>query len=915
MHQFRSGREVKDYYTAALQGGDYYTAEEQNGRWCGELGKRLGLDATVTRDEFAKLAENLHPRTGESLTPRTDDDRTVGYDINFHVPKGVSVLHLVSKDGRILDAIRDSANETMRELEAQTRTRVRTDGKQDERATGELVWGEFLHTTTRPIDGVPDPHLHVHCFAFNATYDQDEKRMKAAQFRDIKRDMPYHEAAFYSRLAWRLERLGYEVERKGKEWDVAGIPSSAKKKFSRRTEAIEDLAKKLGVTDPSRKAGLGARSRSRKQGKLTPEQLRSQWLKRMTPEELRAVEQVARGTGLNRPIPIDELSAARKGLDHAISDRFERESIIAEPRLLETALRVGLGKFRPETLRSLAQKDPELLRRQEGTLSIVTTREVLHEERSMLAFAREGRGTCQALEAKEPWTRGLTGLNRQQTRALEHLMTSKDRVMLLRGGAGTGKTTLLREAWREMKSRGHAITVLAPTAEASRGVLRKAGFAEADTVSKFLADPQLQKEARGRVWWIDEAGLIGTPTMAKVFSLAESLKARVILCGDSKQHAPIERGDALRLLETRVGLLPAELTEVVRQQGIYKEASEALSDGKFAKGIDALDRLKAIREVGNRDWVPMVEDYLDLTRRGRTPLVVAPTHAEGDDITSLIRAALRSDGRIGQEERSVPQLRDLGWTAAKRSDPADYEAGQVIQFQRAVGSGRNGFKPGDRLVVTGRDADGRIRVTDKAGKDRVLPLERAASFSVNEQRFIGISPGDAVRATSGGRTADGKHRVNNGSVYRVEGFTQDGNLRLDNGWEVSPDFGRFAHGYVSTSYAAQGRTVDWVLIAQGRSAGAAASAAQVYVSVTRGREGVRIYTDDRQAIVDALGKLNTRRSADELMSGTTASDRSRQHAATMVRLKWYENDRAQRAERTRSRTQSRARGRERGYER
>jgi conjugative relaxase-like TrwC/TraI family protein len=68
-----------------------------------------------------------------------------------------------------MDAFRESVRQTMNELEADVGTRVRKRGKDEDRTTGNMVWGEFIHTTARPVDGVPDPYLHAHCFVFNTT--------------------------------------------------------------------------------------------------------------------------------------------------------------------------------------------------------------------------------------------------------------------------------------------------------------------------------------------------------------------------------------------------------------------------------------------------------------------------------------------------------------------------------------------------------------------------------------------------------------------------------------------------------------------------------------------------------------------------------------------------------------------------
>ena len=94
-----------------------------------------------------------------------------------------------------------SVNQTMREIESEIKTRVRKNGADENRTTGNMVWAEFVHFTARPVNGVPDPHLHAHCYAFNTTWDDVEKKWKAGQFRDLKADAPYFEAAFHARFS------------------------------------------------------------------------------------------------------------------------------------------------------------------------------------------------------------------------------------------------------------------------------------------------------------------------------------------------------------------------------------------------------------------------------------------------------------------------------------------------------------------------------------------------------------------------------------------------------------------------------------------------------------------------------------------------------------------------------------------
>ena len=121
------------------------------------------------------------------------------------------MVYEFTQDERILNAFKLSVNQTMREIESEIKTRVRKEAANENRTTGNMIWAEYIHFTARPVNGVPDPHLHAHCYAFNTTWDDVEKKWKAGQFRDLKADAPYFEAAFHARFARQLNDLGYAV--------------------------------------------------------------------------------------------------------------------------------------------------------------------------------------------------------------------------------------------------------------------------------------------------------------------------------------------------------------------------------------------------------------------------------------------------------------------------------------------------------------------------------------------------------------------------------------------------------------------------------------------------------------------------------------------------------------------------------
>ena len=117
-----------------------------------------------------------------------------------------------------------------------------------------------------------------------------------------------------------------------------------------------------------------------------------------------------------------------------------------------------------------------------------------------------------------------------------------------------------REAVSAIESTGKKVFTFAPSAEASRGVLRSdAGFANAETVEALLQNEKLQAQVRGQVIWIDEAGLVERSHAGAGGRSGRKKNCRIILSGDTAQHRAVERGDALRLLEYHAALHAAEL--------------------------------------------------------------------------------------------------------------------------------------------------------------------------------------------------------------------------------------------------------------------------------------------------------------------------------------------------------------------
>lgn len=371
------------------------------------------------------------------------------------------------------------------------------------------------------------------------------------------------------------------------------------------------------------------------------------------------------------------------------------------------------------------------------------------------------------------------------------------------------------------------------------------------------------QEIRGQVIWIDEAGLLGARALARVVALAEKHNCRVVLSDDTAQHRAVERGDALRMLEKHAGLQAAELKEIWRQKADEHKAVVAdLRAGDLERAFNQLDKLGMLRELAPEDrHEALAVDYVAAVEKGQSALVISPTHIEGERVTTRIRERLKATGKLRGEEREFVQLKNLLWTEAQRSDGMNYHADMVVQFHQNV----PGFRRGERVKVMRRDARA-VEVELENGKTALLPLDKAARFQVYESRKIALAAGDKLRITQNGFTRD-KQRLNNGELREVKGFTPDGGIKLANGWVLSKDYGNLTHGYCVTSYTSQSKSVDCVFVAESSESFGAADRQQFYVSASRFKQALTIFTDDKFSLLEAVAKSSARPSATDLVKG------------------------------------------------
>jgi conjugative relaxase-like TrwC/TraI family protein len=858
---------AEGYFDEHLCHNDYYTQNEiEVGRWIGIGAERLGLKEgeAVKREVFMDLCDNVDPSTKTRLTQRrnADGNRRVFFDFVCSAPKSVSIMAVTMGDMRVVEAHRLAARFALKELERYAGARIRAGGSQQDRETGNILAGEFLHNSSRALD----PQLHTHFTIFNATFDPAEQRWKALQTDQMFAANHYATEVYRNDLAARLHALGYETVRtmvKGRDsFEIKEVSPALCQRFSKRAEERDAMAAKL-ERELGRKLSNNEishvvhKTRSRKLKGITTEEVRRRQLAQLSRQEidsLQAVRRAAKGS----PRPFGQRAGEEESLDYAARHVFERRSVVSREDLLEAALIHGRGQINLRQLKERLETKPEFVR----VGMEISTREILEGELVLIRTVNDGK------DSLSPVNRHFIPSDRlgeDQRSAVEFVLQSCDRFTGVRGLAGAGKSTALPEVARGIEEAGcKGVLCCAPTGSAAE-VLRNEGF-DATTLQRLLVDPKLQDTLDTRsVVVLDEAGAVGIEDMRLLFSLALERNARVVLCGDTGQHGSVSRGDALRILEDHSRLSSGRLTTIRRQQKAdYLEAVTLAAGKQPAEAFDRLDAAGEVIEQTNGLYESTAAAYLKAAKGGGnapTALIVSPTWAEIDAVTDCVREALKRQGVLGKQEVTCDVLDSLSWTDAQKRSLQQYQPGQVVVFHQKSGP----FARNEAATVLGVQDD-RLRLRRADGEKvsyRPAGPKTAdkAPFDVCQRRPLRVAPGDKLLLQANRREA----RLINGQIVEVKNV-QDatGAITLTDGRILPPDYRTFCHGYAVTSHASQSKTVDEVIVvASSRSLGAV-NREQFYVSISRGRQRCRIFTDDKLLLRDRIVRSSSRKAAIEL---------------------------------------------------
>jgi hypothetical protein len=228
---------------------------------------------------------------------------------------------------------------------------------------------------------------------------------------------------------------------------------------------------------------------------------------------------------------------------------------------------------------------------------------------------------------------------------------------------------------------------------------------------------------------------------------------------------------------------------------------------------------------------------------------------EIEAVTEKVRERLKTEGVVGRDDETVFVFDSFSWTEAQKKNSNQYEPGQRLRFIRKTKL----FDRGETVEVITAMENG-LRVCRADGTDvDFIPHTVVASFDVGESRELKVAAGDWLLLQANAPGFVNGERVQVREIHR-------GRITLADGRELPDMFNAFTHGYAVTSHSSQSKTVDDVLVVASSRSFGAVNREQFYVSISRGREGVHVFTDDTELLARRVGDSHERKAAIELQA-------------------------------------------------
>ena len=918
--------------------GEYYTGEQAGdvSLWGGEGARDLGLSGEVTKDAFAKVLNGELP-SGERVAQV--DNRRPGYDLTFSMPKSLSLMALVGGDKRILgpDGVNAEAVKlTMAWVEKNlAEGRKDIDGKKVPIKTGNLVFAMFEHDTSRALD----PQSHIHVIAANLTKMLDGK-WQALHADKIWANNTVIGSIYHAYLRGLTEtKLGYQTRLDGKHgtFEIDGVPKSVIDANSQRREQILLKAEQLGIVSGKGRVEVAVNTRDAKTKVEDRQALYQSWVDKnaalgfdgkallaealsrtqareatgpiersyqVIAEAVTAARETVAGL-LRSPDPLVDRgfvrlsqstgqANAQLAVASAIRIHGQREAAFDTNRVAKTALDLGLRGVTIDhvdaRIAQLIKKEQLLVGqiRQDGRMvDAVTTPEALRTEEKILAAVEAGKGRATPIIAAADAPERLQAasaheLNPGQLAAATLLVSSPDRIVVVQGVAGAGKSTMLQATADVARSEGKRVLGLAfqnkMVADLKEGLkprdmsvddMKEAGL-NAQTIASFIWDNQKhvanpntpeaaakRAEMKDTIIVVDETSMVSNPDMLKLLTIAEALGVdRIGQIGDRQQLLPIDLGKAFAMVQA-AGVSMARMDENIRQRTDQLRTVAALTNiGKASEALRVLGD-KVVEHENPAEKASEMWLALSPEDRAVTAIFASGREARGT-INQKVQEGLAADGTLKGEPLHLTIHQSHNLTREEMRYAQSYKPGLTLQIEARVDEVN--LKRG-AAEITRTFENGKVEIAvngrrQKFDPQRISPMMEQDRLQLSTLETIKIYEGDRVRWT----TNDKERGINNAAMATVTSI-ENGRVTVELASKEKltlepgdPMLSRLDLAYALNVHMAQGVTADKAIGVMHSYESNLSNQRLTNVVVTRVRDDLVMVVDDQKKLERQLDR-------------------------------------------------------------
>jgi exodeoxyribonuclease V alpha subunit len=174
-----------------------------------------------------------------------------------------------------------------------------------------------------------------------------------------------------------------------------------------------------------------------------------------------------------------------------------------------------------------------------------------------------------------PWIEQKTGLSLAPTQTEAIRLALMAKVLVITGGPGVGKTTIVNSILRILSAKGVNLLLCAPTGRAAKRMTEATGF-EAKTIHRLLeVDPKgggFKRNAENpldcELLVIDETSMVDVPLMHALLKALPDTSALLVV-GDIDQLPSVGPGQVL------ADIIQSEAIPVVRLTEVFRQAAES----------------------------------------------------------------------------------------------------------------------------------------------------------------------------------------------------------------------------------------------------------------------------------------------------------------------------------------------------